>query len=158
MAEWPHSSYLGLFGLFLSNLSISGPIHGPVHQFLAIFFSLWGWGSFWALPQIYRCHHKPWNCKPTTTVWSLKSTRVRGCVIIISLPMPWVCLLCQCVCQHASMPEVCQHARGSSLKWLNFPGCLWGPLRFPDVSDVLKAKILCHCARWLKTHKTVLMA
>ena len=54
-----------------------------------------------------------------------------------------------------AMPEVCQHARGSSLKCLCFPGCF---LEVPAVLDVLKAKTLCHCARWLKIHKTVLMA
>ena len=54
-----------------------------------------------------------------------------------------------------AMPEVCQHARGSSLKCLCFPGSF---LEVPAVLGVLKAKTLCHCARWLKTHKTVLMA
>ena len=54
-----------------------------------------------------------------------------------------------------AMPEVCQHARGSSLKCLCFPGRF---LEVPAVLDVLKAKTLCHCARWLKIHKTVLMA
>ena len=50
-----------------------------------------------------------------------------------------------------AVPGVCQHARRSSQKCLCFPG--W----FPDALDVLKAKTLCHCARWLKIHKTVLM-
>ena len=96
---------------------------------MAVFFGLWGWGSFWALTQIHRCHINLRNCKLTTIAWSLKSTRLRGLWSSL-VCMPWVCLLCQHVCQHASMSEVCKHARGSSLKWLSFPGC---SLRFPEV-------------------------
>ena len=66
-----------------------------------------------------------------------------------------VCLCHGSVYCACSMPEVCQCVRGSSLKCLCFPGCF---LEVPAVLDVLKAKSLCHCARWLKTHKTVLMA
>ena len=90
----------------------------------------------------------PSSCKLTTSVCAISLQIER--VIIISLPVPWVCLLCQC----ASMPEVCQHARGSSQKGLCFPAHF---LEVPAVLDVLKAKMLCDCARWLKTHKTLLM-
>ena len=74
---------------------------------------------------------------------SLQSERV---VIIISLPVPWVFLLCQ----HARSVPACQRVilEVSELPW----AC------FPEVLDVLKAKLLCHCARWLKIHMTVLMA
>ena len=126
-----------------------------VYQFLAIlglFFGFWGWGSFWALPQIYRDLHKPWNHKPTTiAVWSLKSTRLRGWWSSL-VCVPWVCLLCQHVCQHASMPGVCQHARGSYQKCLIFPEVPEGP-RCPEGQD--------GCATvpdGSKIHKTVLMA
>ena len=95
----------------------------------------------------------PSSCKLTTSsvcVCHQSIYRLREWCVIISLPVPWVCLLCQC----ASMPEVCQHARGSFQKCLYFPGHF---LEVPAVLDVLKVKTLCHCARWLKTHKTVLM-
>ena len=136
MAEWLYSGYLA----YLSNC---GPIHGPVYWFLTIFFSLLGWDSFWALPQIYRCHHKPWNHKPTTiTACSLKSTRLRGlCSSLVCIP--WVCLLCQHVCQCASMPKVCQHAWGSSQKCLSFPEVPEGP-RCPEGQDIVP---LCQMAQ-----------
>ena len=86
---------------------------------------------------------KNWSDHSCLWVWSLPDWE--DCVIIISLPMPWVCLLCQHVCQHAR--EVCQHARGSSQMCLSFPG---GSQRFLEVPDVLKAMTLCHCTRWLK--------
>ena len=60
-------------------------------------------------------------------MFQLKSTRLRGLCVIISLPVLWICLLCQ----HASVSEVCQCVRGLSLKCLSFPGCARGP-RCPE--------------------------
>ena len=135
-------------------------LYKPRFWFLAIsmvfdyIFGFWGWGSFWALPQIYRDLHKPWNRKPTTiAVWSLKSTRLRGWWSSL-VCMPWVCLLCQHVCQCASMPA-CQECASMPE---GHPRSVWASQRSQRVPDVLKAKTLCHCARWLKIHKTVLMA
>ena len=130
--SWSSLSVFGHFRLNLLNLSV-----------LTIFFGLLGWGSFWALTQIYSCHHKPWNHKLTTiAAWSLKSTRLRGLWSSL-VCMPWVCLLCQCVCQHASMPEVCQHARGSSQKCLSFPEVPEGP-RYPEGQGIVQ---LCQMAQ-----------
>ena len=84
---------------------------------------------------------KPWNW-PQLPV-GLRLPDWEGCVIIISLPMPWVCLLCLHVCQHASMPEVCQHARGLSLKCLSFPEVPEGP-RCPEGQDIVP---LCQMAQ-----------
>ena len=98
-----------LFGLFLS---ICGLTHSSV--FGCIFWFM-GLGQFLSFDSDLQMSHTPWNCKPTTTAWSLKSTRVRGCVIIISLPMPWVCLLCQ----HARSVPACQRVipEVSELPW-----------------------------------------
>ena len=85
---------------------------------------------------------KPENHKPTTTAWSLKSTRLRGWWSSL-VCMPWVCLLCQHVCQHASVPGVCQNARGSSQKCLSFPEVPEGP-RCPESQDVVP---LCQMAQ-----------
>ena len=86
--------------------------------------------------------------KPTTYVCAIRVYRVRewwsslvflchGSVYCASIP---ACQKC------ASMPE-------------GHPRSVWASLNgFPEVLDVLKAKSLCHCARWLKTHKTVVMA
>ena len=125
-----------------------------IFQFLAIFFGLWGWASFWVFwlrsTYIINCINLG-NQSDHSCLWVWSLPEWEGCAIIISLPMPWVCLLCQCVCQCASMLEVCQHARGSSQKCLSFPEVPEGP-RCPEGQDIV------HCARWLKTHKTVLMA
>ena len=83
--------------------------------------------------------NQPHLCVP---VW--KSTRLRGWCIIISLPVPWVCLLCQ-------------HARSVPAWQRVIPEVSALPWTFPEVLDVLRAKMWCHCARWLKTHKTELM-
>ena len=123
---------------------------------MRVYFWFMGLGQFLSMDWFTACSDSektsptststsPSSCKLTTSVCAISLQIER--VVIISFPVPWVCLLCQ----HASMPEECQHVRGSSLKCLSFPG--W----FPEVLDVLKAKTLCHCARWLKTHKTVLM-
>ena len=82
---------------------------------------------------VYWPHHL---CVP------IRVSRLRGWCVIISLPVPWVCLLCQ----HTSMPEVCQHARGSSLKCLlpwTFPGGSRSP-RCPEGQDVVP---LCQMAQ-----------
>ena len=59
------------------------------------------------LPQVYSHHFNHLNlinCETNhTCVFQSESTRLRGWCIIISLLVPWLCLLCQ----HASMPEVC---------------------------------------------------
>ena len=105
-----------VFGLKLTILSV-----------LALIFSLWGWASFWvdwSLCLFYLRSTviiKTSETKPTTSACESKSTRLRGLCVIISLPVPWVCWLCQC----ASMPEVCQHARGSS--W-----SVWASLDEPE--------------------------
>ena len=77
-----------------------------------------------------------------------ESTRMREWCIIIGLPVPWVCLLCQCARCARSVPA-CQRVilEVTELPWM-----------ITDVPDVLKALTLCHCARWqFKFHKTVLM-
>ena len=116
---------------------------------IRVYFWFMGWAGFWVCTGFFPVltqkwhqlhhhihHHQP-SCELTTSsVCAIRVSRVREWCVIIGLPVPWVCLLCQ---QCAIMPE----------------GCF---LEVPEVLDVLKAKSLCHCARWLKTHKTVLMA
>ena len=94
----------------------------------------------------HHTHHHPvyWPhhlCVPA------ESSRLRELVFIIG------CLYHGSV-YCASMPPVPESVPACQrviLKCLCFPG------HFPEVPDVLKAKTLCHCARWLKHHKTVLM-
>ena len=122
-------------------------LYKPRFRFFTISFGFWGWGSFWALPQTYRDLHKPDKHKPATTAWSLVYQIERG-EVIISLYAMGLSTVPACVpaCQEcASVPE-------------GHPRSVWASQRSQRVPDVLKAMTLCHCARWLKTHKTVLMA
>ena len=75
----------------------------------------------------------------------IRVSRLRGWSIIISLLVPWVCLLCQ----HASMPA-CQHARSVPACHRVIPEVSELPWMLSEVLDCLKAKTWCHCARWLK--------
>ena len=106
------------------------------------YFSVFGVGAVSELCLRYtEIYINPETGKPTTiAVWSLKSTRLRGWWSSL-VCMPWVCLLCQHVC--ASMPGVCQHARGSSQKCLSFPEVPEGP-RCPEGQDVVP---LCQMAQ-----------
>ena len=130
-----------------------GYSYKPRFRFLAIlqpkmaiylYFSVFGVGVVSELrlryTDIITNPEKPENHKPTTiAVWSLKSTRLRGWWSSL-VCVPWVCQLCQ----HASSVPACQRAipEVTELPWMS--------LRFPDVPDVLKARTLCHCARWLR--------
>ena len=149
--------------------------HNPIYQFwpyilsfwlilqvLTIFFSLWGWASFWVFYLRSSDHHKPhqhvkliWSHLPV----SLKSTRLRGLCTSSLVCLCHGSVYCASICANvpacqkcASMPE--GHPR-SDWASLDVP---WGSLRFLEVLDVLMAKTLSHCARWLKTHKTVFIA
>ena len=137
---------------------------------LGFIFGLWGWASFLSVDWFIAwsdSENEINSTRSTHHITTISSTinwphhpvcasRVfpewESWCVIIGLPVPWVCLLCQHVSHARSVPAC---ARGSSLKCLCFPGCF---LEVPAVLDVLKAKTLCHCARWLKIHKTVLMA
>ena len=150
MINWTMTSDQ-LFGLFRPYILC----FWPILQVLTIYSQFWPYFSVYGVGPVSECSDSDLQTssklhklhQPVKPFWpvSFRLPEWEDCAIIISLSMPWVCLLCQHV---ASMPEVCQHARGSSQKCLSFP----------EVPDVLKAKMLCHCARWLKTHKTVLMA
>ena len=82
---------------------------------LGFIFGLWGWASFLSVDWFTACSDSektsptststsPSSCKPDHICVCHQSLQIERVVIIISLPVPWVCLLCQ----HASMPEVCQ--------------------------------------------------
>ena len=138
---------MAIFRLFGLNLSICGLIHSwsSFTWFIGHFwpyFSVFGVGAVSELSQTTEIYINPETGKLTTTVWSLKSTRLRGWWSSLAC-MPWVCLLCQHVCQHASMPGVCQHARGSSQKCLSFPEVPEGP-RCPEGQDIVP---LCQMAQ-----------
>ena len=72
-----------------------------------------------------------------------ESSRVREWCIIIGLPVPWVCLLCQHARCATSVPE-CQRVipEVSVLPW-TFPGCSSCP-RCPEGQDVVP---LCQMAQ-----------
>ena len=91
------------------------------------------------------------HVKPTTSVCSSHSLPDWG-VGVSSL----VCM-CHGSLYCASM-SACQHARSVPACQRVIPEVSELPWTFPEVPDVMKAMTWCHCARWLKTHKTVLMA
>ena len=98
---------------------------------LALIFSLWGWAGFLVLGGLVIECVLPQ--KPHIYTISLFWPHLP---VSQSLPDWGVCassLVCLChgsvYC--ASMPEVCQHARGSSQKCLSFPGHTRGP-RYPE--------------------------
>ena len=134
---------------------------------LGFIFGLWGWASFLSVDWFPACSDSEKTSITTSTLnqhtHHHHKLTTSSCVCQQSLPRlrEW-CVIIGCLCHGsvycASIPaisEVCQHARGSSLKCVCFPRRF---LEVPAVLDVLKAKTLCHCARWLKIHKTVLMA
>ena len=84
--------------------------------------------------------------KPTTSMCSSQSLPDWGvCVSSLVCAMG---LSTVPACQHARSVPACQRVIPEvfELTWMN-----------QRALDVLKAKTWCHCARWLKTHKTVLM-
>ena len=120
-------------------------------------FGLWGWARWTGLlPDLtQKCHqlhhhihhHQP-SCKPTTSsVCAIRVfSRMREWCVIIGLPVPWVCLLCQharctrsvSVCQRV-IPEV------SVFPW-TFPGGSSCP-RCPEGQDIVP---LCQMAQNLQ--------
>ena len=130
---------------------------------LGFIFGLWGWAGFLSVDWFPACSDS--EMTSTSSPYTPSSTinwPHHLCVPVESSQIESGVSSLVCLCHGSvywasmpAMPEVCQHARGSSLKCLCFPGHF---LDVPAVLDVLKAKTLCHCARWLKTHKTVLMA
>ena len=141
-----------LFGLFLSNCELihSSVYHNPVFGHLKPYFLVNGVGlvsecSDSDLQMSSKPHkpHQPENWSDHSCLWVWSLPEWEDCAIIISLPMPWVCLLCQHVFQCASIPEVCQHARGSSQKCLSFPEIPEGP-RCPEGQDIVP---LCQMAQ-----------
>ena len=126
--------------------------HFKISKFGPISFGLWGWAGFLSVDWLIACSDSengstsrsiksPYSSPSSllTTSSSVCASRVypdwESCVFVISVPVPWVCLLCQ-------------HARWAR----SVPAC-------QQMSpDVLKALMLSHCARWqFKFHKTVLM-
>ena len=119
---------------------------GSGFQFLGLDWSL----CLDSASEWYSHHHKshePWETdhicvfqSQSLPDWGVGVSSLVACTMGLSSVPPC-----------ASRPKVCQHARELSLKCLSFPKCS------QRVLDVLKAKMWCHCARWLKTHKTVPM-
>ena len=128
--SWSSTSVFGHFRLNLLNLSV-----------FTIFFRFIGLGQFLSvLTQIYINLR---NHKLTTTAWSLKSTRVRGCVFIISLYAMGLSTVPACVpaCQKcASVPEGHPWSDWASLDVPEVPRCP----RCPEGQDVVP---LCQMAQ-----------
>ena len=111
----------------------------------------WVWTSL--LPDLtQKGHLELHHILPSSTINWLTHHPVCASRVLLRL-REW-CVIIGCLCNGSvycasmpAIPEVCQHARGSSQKCLCFPGCF---LEVPAVQDVLKAKTLCHCARWFK--------
>ena len=84
-------------------------------------------------------HHQP-LCKLTTSVCAIRVYRLREWCVIISLSVPWVCLLCQ----HASSVPSCQRVIPEVfvLPW-TFPGGSRSP-RCPEGQDMVP---LCQMAQ-----------
>ena len=131
---------------------------------LGFIFSLWGWAGFLSVDWFTACSDSEMSSTSSPYTPSSTINPPHHLCVPAESSTEWESGVSSLVCLcHGSvycdsmpaMPEVCQCARGSSLKCLCFPGCF---LDAPAVLDVLKAKTLCHCARWLKIHKTVLMA
>ena len=98
---------------------------------------------------IYTIINHPVN-QPHHLCVPIRVSKLREWCVIIGLPVPWVCLLCQHVYQHARSVPACQRVIPEVyvLPW-TFPRGSSSP-RCPDGQDIVPL--------WLKTHKTVLMA
>ena len=143
LAEWLYSGYL-------ANLLISIKLWAnswsstSVFGHFRLYFSVYWVGAVSELCLRYTdviTNPKTVNWPQLLSrVWSLPDWEAVWSSLVC---MPWVCLLCQHMCQCASMPEVCQHTRGSSQKCLSFPEVPEGP-RCPEGQDVVP---LCQMAQ-----------
>ena len=84
------------------------------------------------------CVNWPHLCVP------IRVSRMREWCVIISLPVPWVCLLCQHANEHARSVPACQRVipEVSVLPW-TFPGGSRSP-RCPEGQDIVP---LCQMAQ-----------
>ena len=129
---WLYSGYYCTKGQFMAQFISFDHIFlvfGYIFQFM-------GLGQFLSFDSDLQMSHElcqTVNWPQLPGVWSLPEWEAVWSSLVC---MPWVCLLCQHVCQHASMPEVCQHSRGSSLKCLSFPEVPGGP-RCPEGQDIV---------------------